>query len=37
VTVTVDPESTPTDVRVVGMPEPQTATFPLKPTVADFP
>jgi hypothetical protein len=34
---TVDPESTATDVRVAGMPTPQTATLPLDLTVADFP
>ena len=34
---TVAPESTATDVQVVGTPEPQTATFPLELTVADFP
>ena len=34
---TVAPESTATDVRVVGTPEPQTATLPLDLTVADFP
>jgi len=34
---TVAPESTATDVQVVGAPEPQTATFPLELTVADFP
>ena len=34
---TVSPESSRTDVRVVGAPEPQTATFPLELTVADFP
>ena len=36
-TGTIAPESTATDVQVVGTPEPQTATFPLELTVADFP
>jgi len=34
---TVSPESTATDVQVVGSVEPQTNTFPLELTVADFP
>ena len=34
---TVSPEGSRTENRVVGTPEPQTATFPLEPTVADFP
>jgi hypothetical protein len=34
---TVSSESTATDARVVGPPGPQTATFPLELTVADFP
>jgi hypothetical protein len=34
---TVAPESTATDVRLVGPPESQTATLPLDMTVADFP
>jgi hypothetical protein len=33
---TADPESTATDVRVVGVPGSQTATLPLDLTVADF-
>jgi hypothetical protein len=33
----VAPESTATDIRLVGMPAPQTATIPLDSTVADFP
>lgn len=33
----VSPEGSRTDIRVVGPPEPQTATFPLEMTVADFP
>jgi len=33
----VSPESTATDVQVVGSAEPQTNTFPLELTVADFP
>jgi hypothetical protein len=33
----VAPESSATDVRVVGPPEPQTNTFPLDLTVIDFP
>jgi hypothetical protein len=36
-TGTIDPESPPSDVRVVGMSVPQTATLPLELTVADFP
>jgi hypothetical protein len=34
---TVSPEGSCTDIRVVGPPEPQTATLPLDQTVADFP
>jgi hypothetical protein len=34
---TIDPESTPTDVRVAGTSEPQAGTLPLDLTVADFP
>lgn len=34
---TVAPESTATDVRLVGMPQRQTGTLPLDLTVADFP
>jgi hypothetical protein len=34
---TASPESTPTDVRLVGSPEAQEATLPLDQTVADFP
>jgi hypothetical protein len=34
---TVDPASTPSDVRVAGTPEPQVGTLPLELTVADFP
>jgi murein DD-endopeptidase MepM/ murein hydrolase activator NlpD len=34
---TFDPASTPTDISVAGMSAPQTATFPLELTVADFP
>ena len=34
---TVSPEGSRTDIRVVGPPEPQTATLPLDQTVADFP
>jgi hypothetical protein len=33
----VAPESTASDIRVVGTPAPQTATLPLDQTVADFP
>jgi len=36
-TGTIAPESTATDVQVVGAPESQRATFPLELTVADFP
>jgi hypothetical protein len=34
---TVDPQSTPSDVRVAGTPEAQVGTLPLELTVADFP
>jgi hypothetical protein len=34
---TISPESTATDVRLVGTPAPQTASLPLELTVADFP
>jgi hypothetical protein len=34
---TVDPASTPSDVRVTGTPAPQVGTLPLELTVADFP
>jgi hypothetical protein len=34
---TIAPESTASDVQVVGTPAPQTATLPLELTVADFP
>jgi murein DD-endopeptidase MepM/ murein hydrolase activator NlpD len=34
---TAAPESTATDIRLVGPSEPQTATLPLALTVADFP
>jgi murein DD-endopeptidase MepM/ murein hydrolase activator NlpD len=36
-TGTVSAEGSRTDLRVVGPPEPQTNTFPLEMTVADFP
>lgn len=36
-TGTVSPEGSATDIRVVGPAAPQTATFPLEQTVADFP
>jgi hypothetical protein len=34
---TVSTEGTATDIRAVGPPEPQTATFPRELSVADFP
>jgi hypothetical protein len=33
---TVSPDSTPTDVRLVGTPEQQSGSHPLELTVADF-